>query len=179
MHILLTSAASQLTQFLADALAAEHTIRLTERVHVDTEHEFVKSPLDHDGSTNLLVRGMDAIVHVGEPLPDEDAHSQIDHLTRCTYNLLMAAHEEGVPRAVYISTLDLLAGYDERYIVDERWRPLPTTEPGLLSKHLGEFTCREFARERKLNVVALRLAPVAYPNEDRAAPDAVSAEVVT
>lgn len=178
MHILLTSAASQLTQYLADALAADHTIRLTERTHVETEHEFAKSPLDHDGSTNLLVRGTDAIVHVAEPLPDEDAHGRIDHTTRCTYNLLMAAHEEGVPRVIFISTLDLMAPYDERYIVDERWRPLPTTEPSLLAKHLGEFTCREFAREHKVTVVTLRLAPVAYPDAESTDPTAVPADVV-
>lgn len=178
MHILLTSAASPLTRYLADALAADHAVRLTERVHVETEHEFAKSPLDHDGSTNLLVRGTDAIVHVAEPLPDEDAHAQIDYTTRCTYNLLMAAHEEGVPRVVLISTLELLAGYDERYIVDERWRPLPTTEPSILAKHLGEFTCREFARERKVSVVTLRLAPVAYPDDANTDPTAVAAPVV-
>ena len=160
MHILITSAACPLAQALANALKDEHQVRLTERVFVETEREFAQCALGHDAATNLLVRGMDAIVHVAEPLPHENENEQIDYLTRCTYNLLHAASQEGVPRVVFLSTLDVMTRYDENLTVGERWRPLPTTEPRALSKHLGEFTCREFAREHKINVVVLRLGKV-------------------
>jgi uronate dehydrogenase len=170
MHLLITSAASTLARTLADILAEDHTIRLTERTHVQSDHEFVLSPLGHDASTNLLVRGMDAIIHVAQPLPEMTPTEQIDWMTRGTYNLLHAAAAEGVKRIIYLSSLDLMTPYDENYIVDERWRPLPQPEPPTLATYLGESVCREFAREHKLKVVVLRLAHVADGDESRVAP---------
>ncbi|MEZ4637253.1 MAG: hypothetical protein R2873_20250 [Caldilineaceae bacterium] len=38
MHLLITSAADPLARTLADQLAAEHTIRLTDRVPVHSPH---------------------------------------------------------------------------------------------------------------------------------------------
>src|SRR5262245_21777246 len=98
MRILITSAASPLAQGLATALRAEYHVRLTERVQVAGEGEFVRCSLDHDLSTNLLVQGMDAIIHVAEPLPQESESQQVDYLTRGSYNLLWAAAAEGVQR---------------------------------------------------------------------------------
>jgi uronate dehydrogenase len=160
MHILITSAASQIAQWLAAALQQEHHVRLTEQIQIGSGAEFARCSLDHDFSTNLLVRGMDAIIHVAEPLPEDTAEQQLDYLTRKTYNLLLAAAAEGVERVVYLSTLELMSQYDEAFIVTERWRPRPTTAPALLARHLGESVCREFAREHKLKVVVLRLGQV-------------------
>lgn len=157
MHILVTSAGSNLAQALIQGLGASHDVRATERQAVAELDDLAVSPLGHDMSTNLLVRGVDAVVHCGEPLPGEPAASYVDYMTRCTYNLLHAAHEEGVKRVIYLSTLDLMAAYPVEYAVSERWRPLPTPEHPLLGKHLGEAVCREFAREFKLTVAALRL----------------------
>ena len=111
MRILITSGGNQRCAVLADQLAQSHEVRLSERVHVETAHEFVQCALGHDRSTNLLTRGMNAIVHAVEPLPDEDVSAQIDAASRCTYNLLMAAVEEGVPQVVLLSTLELMADY--------------------------------------------------------------------
>lgn len=157
MHILITSARHELSAALADHLAQSHDIRLTERTHVETTHEFVLSGLGHDRSTNLLTRGMDAIIHAVEPLPDEDVSSQLDSATRRTYNLLMAAAEESVPQVILLSTLELMADYPAGYRVDERWRPLPSTHPPTLTKHLAEQVGREFAREGSLAIKILRL----------------------
>lgn len=157
MHILITSARHELSAALADHLAQSHEVRLTERTHLETPHEFVLSGLGHDLSTNLLTRGMDAIIHAVEPLPDEDVSSQLDAATRCTYNLLMSAAEEGVPQIILLSTLELMAGYPAGYRVDERWRPVPGTHPPTLTKHLAEQVSREFAREGSLGVKILRL----------------------
>lgn len=160
MQLLLTSAASSTARSLAETLRGEHSLRLTERVPVAGITDFALSPLGPDLSTNLLVRGMDAIVHVAEPLPTDGELQQIDYLTRCTYNLCLAAAAEGVKRLVYLSTLDLMTAYDPNYLVNERWKPKPPTHAPTLAKHLGEFTCREFAREHKLAVVVLRLGKV-------------------
>jgi nucleoside-diphosphate-sugar epimerase len=97
---------------------------------------------------------------VAEPLPDDHELQQIDYLTRCTYNLCVAAVTEGVKRLIYLSSLDLMTQYDENFTVSERWRPRPATAAPVLAKHLGERVCREFAREHKLNVAVLRLGKV-------------------
>jgi nucleoside-diphosphate-sugar epimerase len=175
MQLLITSAASSRSQGLAVALRAAHTVRLTDRVHVDSEVEFARCSLDHDFATNLLVRGMEAIIHVAEPLPGDNEIGQIDFLTRCTYNLLWAAAEEGVRRVIYLSSLALLEQYDPAYLITEQWRPRPTTAAPLLAKHLGESVCREFAREHKLEVVVLRLGQVVEADLAQAISQALTA----
>ena len=164
MNILITSAGSELARNVAAALTEAHTLRLTELRPVENiGWEFVQSELGHDESTNELVRGMDAIIHIAEVPPDLLAKADqpdnyaIDYQTRCTYNLLMAASEEGVKHAIYASTLRLFEQHGEDWTVTESWRPRPSVDSFVLSKHLGEFTCREFGREGKLNVTCLRL----------------------
>lgn len=157
MNLLITSAATPLAESLQRSLSAEHTIRLTERVGVPGLANLAICPLGADLSTNLLVRGIDAIIHVAEPLPTDNEVQQLDYLTRCTYNLCVAAAAEGVARLIYLNTLEVMTTYDPNYLVDEVWRPQPTTAAPVLAKHLGELTCREFAREGQLEIVSLRL----------------------
>lgn len=163
--ILITSGASRLAQTLATGLKDKYSIRLTERAPVRSDYEFVECALGHDESTRRVARGVEAIVHVAEPLASETAEQQIDLQTRCTYNLLTAAADESVPLVVMLSTLDVMGGYDPNLTVTETWRPRPSTEARVLSKHLGEFTCREFAREGKTNFTVLRLGTVVRAEE--------------
>jgi nucleoside-diphosphate-sugar epimerase len=159
-RLLITSAHSRLAQSLASALQDKYQVRLTERVPVRTGFEFLPCALDRDPATNLLVRGTDGIVHVAEPLPDETEKQQLDYLACGTHNLLWAALEERVPRLVFLSTLELMTAYEPNFTVNESWAPRPTCDTPALSKHLGEFTCREVAREGKISIVVLRLGKV-------------------
>lgn len=164
MNILITSAGSELARNVAGALAEAHTLRLTELHPVENiVGDFLQSELGHDEATNELVRGIDTIIHIAEVPPnllagaDQPDNYAIDYQTRCTYNLLMAASEEGVKRFIYASTLRLFEQHGEDWTVAESWKPRPSVDSFVLSKHLGEFTCREFAREGKINVTCLRL----------------------
>ena len=164
MDILITSAGSELARNVAGALAEAHTLRLTDLHSVENVvGTFVQNELGHDEATNELVRGIDTIIHIAEIPPkllagaDQPDNYAIDYQTRCTYNLLMAASEEGVKHVIYASTLRLFEQHGEDWTVTESWRPRPTVDSFVLSKHLGEFTCREFAREGKINVTCLRL----------------------
>jgi nucleoside-diphosphate-sugar epimerase len=165
MKLLLTSATSTLGGKVAAELGERHHLRLADRVMAALPGEYVFAPQEHDVSTNLLVRGMDAIVLAGEPLENEEAPAYLDAMTRKLYNVLMAAYQESIKRIVYLSTLELMTAYGPEYVVSERWRPRPTTEAHLLGKHLGEYVCREFAREQKLSVVVLRLGIVVSASE--------------
>lgn len=164
MNILITSAGSELARNVASALSETCTLRLTELYPVENvEGTFVQSELGHEEETNELVRGMDTIIHIAEVPPDLLAEADqpdnyaIDYQTRCTYNLLMAASEDGVKHIIYASTLRLFEQHGEDWTVTESWRPRPSVDGFVLSKHLGEFTCREFGREGKINVTCLRL----------------------
>lgn len=165
MNILITSAASRLAQELAASLSKTHQVRLTDRRDVQTVHKFVRSDLGHDPATNDLVRGMDAVVHWGEPDANVSVSDRLDAAMRCIYNLLWAAVEEGVPRFVYLSSLRILDKYGEDLDVTARWRPVPTTEPTDLCYHLGEHVCREFAREKGTSVVCLRLGDLVWDDQ--------------
>lgn len=173
MKILITGAASRLSQELADSLSGDHDVTLTDRKGVSTDHTFVRSELGHDEATNTLVRGMDAIVHSGEMDRDASATDSLDAAMRGTYDLLYAAAEEGVPRLVFLSSLRLLDRYDEDMVVRETWRPTPTTDTDVLCYHLGEFVCREYAREQKIDVVCLRLGELAWDEPGEASSSAV------
>ncbi len=158
MKILITAAAFPLSKILADSLASDgHDVLLTDRDDQQSAHPFVRSTLDHSSATNELVRGVDAIIHSGDVYPGASVSEQLDYQMRCTYNVLWAAAEERVPRFVYLSSLRLMEGYDPGYAVTERWKTTPTLEPAVLCWHLGEIVCREFAREKKVEVTVLRL----------------------
>jgi nucleoside-diphosphate-sugar epimerase len=149
-----------LANVISAELSGDYRLRLTSPSPIQTEHEFLQSALAADESTNAVVRGADAIVLVAEPPRDADDAERIDYRTRGAYNLLQAAVREGVRHIVYVSSLRMMTEYEARFQVDENWRPLPTISSGGLSDYLGEFTCREFARQGRLNVTVLRLGNV-------------------
>lgn len=163
--VLITSGETLLARAIAERLSRRYRVRLTAQEDVQTDFPVTKSALEADESTTALVRGTDAVVHVARPAIPDEGTAAIDLRTRLTYNLLQAAAETGVRRVVYLSSLELLTDYDEQFDVTEDWRPRPGSDPRLLSHYLGEFTCREFAREGRLSVVVLRLGTVVRAEE--------------
>lgn len=157
MNVLITGASTRIAGLLSSALAESHNVTVSDRVHVSGTAGFVQCDLDHDAATNDLVRDMDVVIHPGQVDAGLPVSEQLDGGMRCVYNLVRAAAEEGVPRFVFLSSLSVMGRYDEDYVVTERWLPSPTTQTDVLCFHLGEFICREFAREHKIEVVCLRL----------------------
>ena len=159
MNILITQGKSSLAAALASRLSASHTVRLTDVDGSAGDAALTQCDLGHDGATDELVSGIDAIIHIGYNAVDSgDPSELIDYHTRRTYNLLTAASGAGVARCIYLSTLRLLEDYEENLTVTEKWRSLPPSEdPLLLACHLGEIVCKEFARDGLIDVVTLRL----------------------
>jgi uronate dehydrogenase len=159
VNVLLTGAASPLGRAVAPVLKKQrHRIRLTDRKRLRSDLPFTQSQLGHGPSTDKLVDGIKAIVHIPGPAdPSADAATWIDACTRCTYNLLIAGVEAGVEHMVYVSTLDLFTDYDEDFLVTPSWRPRPSTEPAVMAPHLGEFVAREFAQTQQIRLTVLRL----------------------
>ena len=162
MRVLITSATSRLSRELAASLSANHDVVLSDREETSGEHRSVKNDLGHDEATNGLVKGVDAIVHSGAPKAGDTVSQQLDYAMRCTYNLLWAAAEEGVRRLVLLSALSVMDEYADDLAVRETWRPKPSTDPAVLCHHLSEYVSKEFARERKIGVVCLRLGELVW-----------------
>ncbi len=157
MNVLITSAASPTGALLVAALQGEYAVHSTD-LHGRASGNITACNLEHDEATDIIVSGIDAIVHVGYEGQDGGETALVDYHTRRTYNLLYAAASAGVQRVVNISTLRLYERYEENLTVTENWRPLPVaSEPQLLACHLGEIVAKEFARDRLLRVLNLRL----------------------
>ena len=76
---------------------------------------------------------------------------------RQIYNLLYAASGAGVSRFINISTLRLYENHEENLVVTERWRTDPSAEDvAILGAHMTEAVCKEFARDRLIDVVNIR-----------------------
>lgn len=176
MNVLITAGASLLAQDLADTLSQEHDVRLTDVVDVQTRWPFVRCDLGHDATTDTLVAGIDALIHLAALPPEqidgsvESANRQLDFHTRCTYNLLQAASEAGVSRCIYASKLSVFANCEDDWAINEKWRPRPSTDPQVLAPHLGEFVCREFAREGRIAITCLRLGQMEQTGVETAPP---------
>lgn len=178
MNVLITSATSATAQIVAGALAGTHTLRLTDlpgnsgNATGGVRGEIVACDLGHEKPTDELVAGIDAIVNISYQGQAGEATHLVDYHTRCMYNLLQAASDAGVPRYVNISTLRLYEDHEENLVVTERWRTDPSAEDvELLGAHMAEAVCKEFARDRLIQVANLRLGwPFVDPDAGR--PDA-------
>ena len=141
---------------IADSLAHNHKTRLTDLSH-NADGKMIACDLDDGSLTDDLVSGVDAIINVGfEGQTGTDTHL-MDYHTRCAYNLLYAAAGARVSRFINISTLRLYENHEENLVVTERWRTDPSAENvAILGAHMTEAVCKEFARDRLIDVVNLR-----------------------
>jgi nucleoside-diphosphate-sugar epimerase len=157
LNVLITSAASATAQIVANALGNAHTLRLTD-LPENAKGTILGNELDHESETDNLMAGIDAVVNIGYQGQSGSPQHLMDYATRRMYNLLQAASDAGVSRYINISTLRLYEGHAENLVVTERWRTNPPADDlDLLSAHMAEYVCKEFARDRLIQVVNLRL----------------------
>ena len=115
MRLLLTSATSEFGRTVADLLSGDHEMVLTDQTrHAEGHPDVVACDLGDDDSTDRLVAGIDAIVHIGHGGHFSSASDLLDVNTRCTYNLLTAVRD--APRSatyavVYLGLSPSIAGY--------------------------------------------------------------------
>ena len=163
MRVLLSPGESDLARTLRNGLTGHDAV-----LDVDPE-------IDAESGARTLAAGVDAVVLAGLPDGDADgatdASAVLDRATRLAYDLLCAAADSGARRCVYLSSLRLLADYPAHHTVTEGWRPLPPSDdPALLGCHLGEQIACEFARERRMEVVTVRLGYPVVPGSAAPSP---------
>ncbi len=115
------------------------------------------------------VEGCDAIVHAGA-IPGDSPGRELEVVesnAQGTWNILFSALQEGIKRVVHFSSIQAL-GYvgghhaPVYFPVDDDYPRHPMT-PYQLGKHLGEETCKTFARRWGMEIVSLR--PMAVTRE--------------
>ncbi len=159
MNVLINGSPTRIGRALVDVLGdSGYGLRLTSMVPYEAQ-DVVVCALEHDEATDELVAGIDAIINVGyQDEVEMPVSFHLDYYTCRTYNLLWAAANAGVKRVVNVSTLRLMEEYEENLVVTEQWRSQPlASDINLLCAHLVEIICKEFARDRKFEVVNLRI----------------------
>ncbi|MDA0747594.1 MAG: NAD(P)-dependent oxidoreductase [bacterium] len=172
MKVLVTGANSRLGGAIADVLAPAHRLRLWGVGATDgAKVEWIDGDVRDPDVAWRAVRGVDAIVHTGEPpeaLPEDLLTREqvlLDLATRGTHVLFKAGIEAGVKRFVYGSTLGVFSAYPDDVYISELWKPRPTPEMFSLTRYLGELAAREFARDHLVAVTALRLGTLVLEEE--------------
>ena len=173
MNVLITGASSRLAQEIAAELRNDHYLRLMDTVPVEPgeKSQFMQgSILDADDAWKA-VRGMDVLIHTGEPPPNlppeglEREQMLLDLATRGTHNIFKAAVDAGIKRLLYAGTLSIFRAYPDDVYISELWKPLPSPNMPEMAKYLGELTCREFTRDYMVMVTTLRLGELVLEEE--------------
>ena len=149
MKILFTNPTSELGENIVRSLDLTHEVKVS------------VGPFNEGVDTEALVSDVEAIIHTLPGTDDSLGESEcLDQAMRGTYNLISASVTPGVSKFIFIGSLDTMKQYDPDYIVTEKWRPVPNTEINTLCVHLAEFVCKEFAREKLINVICLRFGDI-------------------
>lgn len=163
MHLLVTGAASLLGRAVLAALPSDKGARAVDIAFPEpvTGAEMMAGDLRDVDFLAQAMAGVTAVLHLA-PFATrlDDDTSTLDHATRGTYQVALAAAEVGVGRIVLGSTLDLFTDLWTRYRIDEGWRPRPQPCVDQLSAYLAEVTLREVTRETGVPALCLRFGRI-------------------
>ena len=115
MKILITGASGYFCEeLIAQLVLGGHEVRLSDIVHMETEHEFVNCSVTDLGTLALAMEGVDAVFHTvvgGRRYPDDSpvnrARTSVAHFETTvmgTFGILQLAKEMGIGRVVMIGS---------------------------------------------------------------------------
>ncbi len=185
--IVVTGAGGRLGRLVADRLlSAGKDVVGTDRVPADSpDFKFVLGDLSNDGMVSELVRGADAVVHMGA-IPGPRSSGPIetfDNNVSSTFNVMMAAAEHGVRRIVFSSSAFGMgwahdpSAFVPLYLPLDEDHPMMPFETYGLSKQIGEDIGAMLARSTDISVVSLRFTNI--PNDEVRAEFPLPAPTVT
>lgn len=177
MKILVTGGSGRLGQFaIADLLEYGH-----EAINADRRRgpdggpaaRFVETDLSDAGQVAGLLRGCEAIVHLGAiPAPWSHADEVVfTNNTINTYAVFQAAWIAGIPRVSFASSASAygmawsVASRPPLFVPLDETHPFLVAEPYGLSKEVDERTAEMFHRRSGMQAIGLRFHWVAKPEE--------------
>lgn len=160
MTVLLTGGAGMLGRALGPALADQGEVRVFDLVDPGNGLPFVQGDLRNFAEILRATEGVDMIAHVGalHPIRHFTDQEYLEVNVKGTYHVLQAAHQCGVRRVVFTSTIWAIGHPPERppYLpVDER-APCHPQELYGMTKLIGEQLCEMFSRVHGLSTICLR-----------------------
>ncbi|TVR62646.1 MAG: NAD(P)-dependent oxidoreductase [Spirochaetaceae bacterium] len=158
-RILITGAGGMIARDLVEALQDRYTLRLTDRVRLRTDHDFVQADLTDIDALDRACDGVDAVVHLGAATWEYDVHDvMIPANITGTWNIFEAARRAGVGRLVFASTHHTVGFHhvDGTLNLTEAAEPRPDTFYAV-TKLYGEALARYFSERYGLHAYCLRI----------------------
>jgi UDP-glucose 4-epimerase len=170
--IVVTGAGGRLGRLVADRLVrAGKDVVGTDRVPAESpDFKFVLGDLSDAGMVSELVRGADAVVHMGA-IPGPRSRGQIETFENnvsSTFNVMMAAAEHKVRRIVFSSSAFGMgwahdpSAFVPLYLPLDEDHPMMPFETYGLSKQIGEDIGAMLARSTDISVVSLRFTNIPH-----------------
>ena len=171
--IVVTGAAGRLGRRVVQLLVDQgRDVRATDQVEADDlPAEFVRCDLGNAEAVHEVLKGSDAVIHMGAIPGPSRAEPRVIFLnnTPADFNVLMSAAELGLRRVVYSSSAFGMGwahdgnAFVPRYLPLDEEHPMMPFEPYGLTKQVGEDIGRMIARNSSTTVVSLRFTNVPMP----------------
>lgn len=170
--IVLTGAAGRLGGYLRKPLAAKCETLISTDIAVLTDplldgESFVQADLAEYAKMAEIIKGADMVVHFGGH-PDEKPFEDILHanIIGC-YNIWQAAHEAGVRRIVYASSIHAVGLHPKTTAINIHTPHRPDSYYGL-AKCFAEDMAKLYWDKKGLEAVCLRILSCANVTNSRA-----------
>jgi len=170
-RLLLTGAAGNLGRVLSVSLRPfAANLRLSDLilpVGVEAGDDFVVCDLADKAAVDQLVRGCDAIVHMGGISTEHSFEEVLEANIRGTFNLYEAARRHGVTRVVFASSNHVMGFHERSTTLDAHSPRRPDGYYGL-SKSFGEDLARFYFDRYGIETACLRIGSAyASPRDER------------
>lgn len=168
--ILVTGAAGKIGSAFWAAYGDELDLRLAD---VDVSRfpdsvERVALDIRDQGNCLAACEGIETVIHLAaDPNADADFMTSVLPVNIVgTYNMLLAAKEQGCKRFIFASSAQAIEGYPKDVQVHEFMAPRPGNLYGV-GKAFGEALASMYANDGQMTTVAVRIANVAefHPGE--------------
>jgi uronate dehydrogenase len=168
--VLLTGAAGALGRVLRPRLKARSSLlRVSDVAAMEAAtagEEVVQVPLEDRAAVLALLKGMDAVVHLGGISTEQPFDAVLQANIVGLYNVYEAARQHGVKRIVFASSNHVTGFYRQDEVVDATMPVRPDGYYGL-SKAFGENLSRFYFDRYGIETVCLRIGSSFPEPKDR------------
>ena len=160
--VLITGAAGDIGTHLRRELAGRYRLRLSDRkpiANLAPGEEFVQADIAVPDGLDGMVRGVDAIVHLGGFSVEGSWDEILPANIMGTYNVFEAARRNGVKRILFATSNHAVGFYRRDQTIDHRVYPRPDSRYGV-SKVFGEALGSLYADKYGMEVFNMRIGNV-------------------
>ncbi len=160
--VLITGAAGDIGTHLRRELAGRYRLRLSDRkpiTNLAPGEEFVEADISVPEGLDAMVRGVDAIVHLGGFSVEGSWDEILPANIMGTYNVFEAARRNGVKRILFATSNHAVGFYRRDQAIDHRVYPRPDSRYGV-SKVFGEALGSLYADKYGMEVFNMRIGNV-------------------